>query len=312
MCGIFGLLSKGPPLGSGMGRTVLTMLEALACRGPDSVGAAVINHRQSGDDGVWSVRISPADERPLAELAGLGELIEYEDEPWERSGDTLRFDFRPAPGVSVSDLEKRLGARRGGLEVLSLGRNLDLIKRVGPPSGLESAYSLTTWSGCVAIGHTRMLTESRIDLSHSQPFWVHGVPDLATVHNGHVTNYHQLRRHFEQQGVAFYTDNDSEVIGVYLRSRLETGRGLVQAMTDSVEDLDGAYSYLIASAEGLGIVRDRYGFKPLMLAETDAFVAVATEEIALRRALPSDYRASEPPPGSVLFYPMTAAVSMPA
>ncbi len=80
-----------------MGRTVLTMLEALACRGPDSVGAAVIDPRQSGEDGVWSVRISPADEGPLAKLAGLGQLIEYEEEPWERSGDTLRFDFRPGP-----------------------------------------------------------------------------------------------------------------------------------------------------------------------------------------------------------------------
>ncbi len=112
--------------------------------------------------------------------------------------------------------------------------------------------------------------------------------------------------------MTFYTDNDSEVIGVYLRSRLESGRSLAQAMADSVEDLDGAYNYLVASAEGLGIVRDRYGFKPLMLAETDEFVAVATEEIALRRALPSDYRAIEPPPGSVLFYPMIAAVASPA
>ena len=68
-----------------------------------------------------------------------------------------------------------------------------------------------------------MSTESRIDLSHSQPFWVHGVLDLATVHNGHVTNYHQFRRRYEQQGVIFYTDNDSEVIGVYLRDRMNAG-----------------------------------------------------------------------------------------
>ena len=149
-----------------------------------------------------------------------------------------------------------------------------------------------------------MSTESRIDLSHSQPFWVHGVPDLATVHNGHVTNYHQLRRHYEQRGATFYTDNDSEVIGVYLRARMEQGRSLPEAMADSISDLDGAFSYLVASPEGLGIVRDRFGFKPLMLAETDDFVAVATEEIALRRALPGDYRVVEPPPGSALFFPL--------
>jgi asparagine synthetase B (glutamine-hydrolysing) len=292
-------MSKTRPLEDAMGQTILTMLEALACRGPDSVGAAIIRNGKRSADGIWSVRIAPDEEGPLANLGELGEVVGC----WDRCGGTLHIDFRPATGVSASDLERGLGAHRGGVEVLSLGRRLDLIKRVGPPSGLESTYDLTSWRGQVAVGHTRMSTESRIDLSHSQPFWVHGVPDLATVHNGHVTNYHQLRRRFEQRGATFYTDNDSEVIGVYLRSRLDQGRSLTQAMADSVADLDGAYSYLVAAPDGLGIVRDRFGFKPLMLAETDDFVAVATEEIALRRALPGDYRVDEPPPGAVLFFP---------
>jgi glutamine phosphoribosylpyrophosphate amidotransferase len=152
-----------------------------------------------------------------------------------------------------------------------------------------------------------MSTESRIDLSHSQPFWAHGTLDIASVHNGHITNYHQLRRRYEQQGVTFYTDNDSEVIGVYLRDRLERGRTLPEALGDSLADLDGAYNYLVAAPEGLGIVRDRFGFKPLVVVETEEFVAAATEEIALRRALPGDYRVSEPPIGRALFYPLTAA-----
>ena len=151
-----------------------------------------------------------------------------------------------------------------------------------------------------------MCTESRIDLSHSQPFWVHGVPDLATVHNGHITNYHQLRRRFEQRGVTFYTDNDSEVIGVYLRARMERGRSLPEAMADSIRDLDGSFCYLVASSEGLGVVRDRFGFKPMMLAETDEFVAAATEEIALRRAFPRRLPVSRAAPGSALFFPLTS------
>ncbi|HKI19618.1 MAG TPA: glutamine phosphoribosylpyrophosphate amidotransferase, partial [Isosphaeraceae bacterium] len=221
-------------------------------------------------------------------------------------GNTLQFGFAPEPGLTVEELERGLGARRGGLEVLSLGRRLDLVKQVGSPTALEAAFAVSTWQGPLAIGHTRMSTESRIDLSHSQPFWVHGVSDLATVHNGHVTNYHQLRRRFEQQGTNFYTDNDSEVIGVYLRSRMEQGQSLAGAMADSIQELDGAFSYLVASVEGLGIVRDRFGFKPLVLAETEEFVAVATEEVALRRALTADFRASEPPPGFARLYPLVA------
>src|SRR5205085_2928609 len=120
------------------------------------------------------------------------------------------------------------------------------------------------------------------------------------------TNNQQLRRRYQQRGTTFYTDNDSEVIGVYLRDRMEQGRSLAEAMADSLVDLDGSYNYLVASPEGLGIVRDRHGFKPLMLVETDDFVAVATEEIALRRALPLDYRVVEPPPATARFYPMAA------
>src|SRR5262249_8406072 len=157
----------------------------------------------------WSVRVAQAATGILDRVAGLGDIVEVGTD-----GDaSLRFAFRPHDGVTADDLERVLGSCRGGTEVLSLGRRLDLIKRGGGPDGLESVYHLSGWNGPLAIGHTRMSTESRIDLSHSQPFWVHGVPDLATVHNGHVTNYHRLRRQYEQQGATFYTDNDSEVIG---------------------------------------------------------------------------------------------------
>jgi methylamine---glutamate N-methyltransferase subunit A len=307
MCGIVGYLDKRSRRSVPSGRLMLLMLEALACRGPDSAGVALLQDApepRPGDDG-WIVRVGPDDlsERTpdLKSLAELGRV-----EAAERHTGSLRFRFDPAPGVTATDLETALGARRGGLEVLSMGRRLDLVKQVGSPSQLEAAYGVSGWSGPLAIGHTRMSTESRIDLSHSQPFWAHGVLDLATVHNGHVTNYHRLRRHYEQLGVIFYTDNDSEVIGVYLRDRLEQGRTLPEALSDSLADLDGAYNYLVATSEGLGIVRDRFGFKPLVIAETDAFVAVATEEIALRRALPGTYRVAEPPIGVALFYPLPA------
>ena len=305
MCGIVGYLDKRGRRAVPTGRLILMMLEALACRGPDSAGVALLHDMPEPGDEAWTLRIAPGgvlEPAPvLARLDALGRV-----EAAEPHADSLRCRFHPAPGVTAADVETALGARRGGLEVLSMGTRLDLVKQVGSPAQLEGAYGVSAWCGPLAIGHTRMSTESRIDLSHSQPFWAHGVLDLATVHNGHVTNYHRLRRHYEQQGVTFYTDNDSEVIGVYLRDRLERGRTLPEAMADSLADLDGAYNYLVAAPEGLGIVRDRFGFKPLVVAETDAFVAVATEEIALRRALPGTYRALEPAIGVALFYPLPA------
>jgi glutamine phosphoribosylpyrophosphate amidotransferase len=305
MCGIVGYQDKADRGEFPIGRVVLSMLEALACRGPDSAGIAAIGPEPPGLGQIWSVRMTPGNTQAILRLVQAGTIVSDSAVDSQTSqGGTLQFRFKPEPGVTVDEFERIWGVRRAGLEVLSLGRRLDLVKQVGSPTELEAGFAVSTWCGPLAIGHTRMSTESRIDLSHSQPFWVHGAADLATVHNGHVTNYHQLRRRFEQEGIIFYTDNDSEVIGVYLRSRMDSGRSLAEAMADSVRDLDGAFSYLVASVEGLGIVRDRFGFKPLVLAETDEFVAAATEEVALRRALKADFHAAEPPPGFARLFPV--------
>src|SRR5205085_7298985 len=170
-------------------------------------------------------------------------------------------------------LEQAIHRRLPEAEILCLGRQLNLAKQVGSPDRLEKTYHVSRWTGTHGIGHTRLSTESRVDLSHSQPFWAHGVPDLVTVHNGHVTNYHKLRRRYEQRGYHFFTENDSEVIGVYLRDRLATGMSLEDALRSSLDDFDGSFCYLAATSDRLAYVRDRYGFKPLIVAETPEFVA---------------------------------------
>jgi glutamine phosphoribosylpyrophosphate amidotransferase len=193
-----------------------------------------------------------------------------------------------------------------GTEVVSGGHQLEIIKQVGSPEHLEVEFHISGRVGSHGIGHTRLSTESRVDLSHSQPFWAHGVPDLATVHNGHITNYHKLRRQYEQRGYEFFTENDSEVIGIYLRDRLAAGLSLEDALRSSLDDFDGSFSYLAAWDGGLAYVKDRFGFKPLVVAETDAFVAIATEEIALRQALGNDFAAREPAPGTMKVWPVPA------
>jgi glutamate synthase domain-containing protein 1 len=215
----------------------------------------------------------------------------------ERLGAYLRLELEAV--AELAHLEDRLLEAVPGTEVISLGRSVELCKQVGSPGQLEQAYAISKKTGTHGIGHTRLSTESRVDLSHSQPFWAHGVPDLATVHNGHITNYHKLRRLYEQKGYRFFTENDSEVIGIYLRDRMAAGLSLADALRSSLDDFDGSFSYLAATGDCLAYVRDSYGFKPLVVAETEAFVAIATEEIALRQALGRDFAACEPPPGTM-------------
>jgi len=296
MCGIVGFLDKRPGANHPVGRTLLAMLQALSCRGPDSAGIALFGpSRQS-----WIAqiklpeRLPPAQSVPaiLAVLEESGPVVEC-----EQRGAYLRVVI-PALG-EASQLEQRLTRRVAGVEVVSLGRSLEIVKQVGSPVQLDQSYGVADRVGSHAIGHTRLSTESKVDLSHSQPFWAHGVPDLATVHNGHITNYHKLRRRYEQQGQRFYTENDSEVIGIYLRDRMARGMGLVDALRSSLDDFDGSFCYLAASGDCLAYVKDRFGFKPLMLAETERFVAIATEEMALRQALGRDFVAVEPAPGTM-------------
>jgi glutamate synthase domain-containing protein 1 len=303
MCGIVGFLDRRGGAERPVGRTVLAMLQALSCRGPDSAGVALFDVR-----GAWHLRVSvpagvsaDAAARLLREL-GVAVSHDY--------GNGV-YDGLLASGAAAESVEGQVQQRLPGTEVICLGRSLNLFKQVGSPEQLEVTYAVGGLTGSHGIGHTRLSTESRVDLSHSQPFWAHGVPDLATVHNGHITNYHKLRRQYEQRGHRFFTENDSEVIGVYLRDRLSKGLSLVDALRSSLDDFDGSFSYLAAWPEGLAYVRDRFGFKPLVVAETDDFVAIATEEVALRRALGNAFVAGEAAPGTMRLWPVEPAVSTP-
>ncbi len=309
MCGIVGYLDKRGGAERPVGRTLLAMLEALACRGPDSAGVAVFGPPQPA----WVLRLAlPGDflaatgvRQTLDRLSGHGHVVRHEFD-----GDYARLELKETL-ATAADAERWVNEKLPRTEIVSLGRQLEIVKQVGSPQQLEATYGIGELPGSHGIGHTRLSTESRVDLSHSQPFWAHGVPDLATVHNGHITNYHKLRRRYEQRGQRFFTENDSEVIGVYLRDRLAAGLCLEDALRSSLDDFDGSFCYLAASGDRLAYVRDRYGFKPLVVAETDDFVAIATEEIALRRALGDNFAAREPAPGTMRVWSVPSPVGVP-
>ncbi len=296
MCGIVGYLDK---TGSeaGLGKVVLKMLEPLALRGPDSTGVALF---QSPRDGALSLNISlgsngSSDEKRTRVIDTLEEDGVLRDQDSTSGLLQLTLDDE---GSSI-ELERRIEALDDQIEVISIGRCLEVLKQVGSPSDLDSTYDVSEMTGTHGIGHTRMSTESKVDLSHSQPFWAHGCPDLAIAHNGHITNYHELRRHYQQEGNRFYTENDSEVIGIYIGNRLSEGMTLEEALTASISDLDGSFSYVASTSNDIGFARDPFAFKPLLFSETDEFVAIATEEIAIRSAFSGNFEASEAPAGEV-------------
>ncbi|MBI4220466.1 MAG: glutamine phosphoribosylpyrophosphate amidotransferase [Chloroflexi bacterium] len=268
------------------------MLEALGQRGPDSAGLALFGPGSPRFE-VCRIRLPEDRDQEEASAEALARLT-----PVSRvrrhslSGGMVRVELeRTAP---TADFCQQIETRESGLEIVSLGRHLELVKQVGAPSNVSRVFDAPGFIGSHGIGHTRLSTESRVDLSHSQPFWARGVPDLATVHNGHITNYDRLRRRYEQQGVRFFTENDSEVIGLYLADQLGRGRSLEQAIAASLQDLDGSFTYLVATPDMLGYARDPFALKPLITVETDSYIAIANEEIAIRSALGNAGTAHEP------------------
>ena len=301
MCGIVGFFDKsGGP--ASVGATALAMLSTLSCRGPDSAGIAFWG--QEADGLVVRVKLgegmdTTARRREIVRRASrLGRARVS-----AAGGSLLRLQVAKADPTALATAIEDIAP---DVEVVSMGRRLEIVKQVGAPQSLDRDFGIGKILGSHALGHTRLSTESRVDLSHSQPFWAHGVPDLAIVHNGHITNYHQLRRRYEQEGVRFYTENDSEIIGVYLARKLRGGASLDEALRDSVSELDGSFSYLAATADQFGFARDPFCLKPLIVAETDRVVAVANEEIALAASLPKGYRAREVGAGAVGLWQLSA------
>jgi methylamine---glutamate N-methyltransferase subunit A len=293
MCGIAGFLDKTRDnRNSSIGRILITMLEGLACRGPDSTGVALFG---SSADQQAVLRVKLGNEEDCSALIRtLTKLLDshcggrYD---FSNNGNSARLVVEGV--VDLPALTGCIEALDKEIEVVSMGRSLEIIKQVGSPSNLQQSYGVSRLRGTHAIGHTRLSTESKVDLSHSQPFGSHQLPDLAIVHNGHITNYHQLRRVYEQRKVRFFTENDSEVVAIYLADQINKGRALKEALEAMLRELDGSYSCLVATGSQFGFVKDPFALKPLLWAETESFVALANEEIAIRSALPGAYDVRE-------------------
>jgi glutamate synthase domain-containing protein 1 len=292
MCGIAGYLSR-TTTDAAVGGTLLDMLDGLGRRGPDSAGVAIVRGDPADAEVCW-IRQPVSDVGPGGLERALSARLERVASvaAMERHGDLLRVEL--IRHADVPALCAAIEVPGEEIEVVSLGRHLELVKEVGAPIALQREYGVRAMRGSHGIGHTRLSTESRVDLSHSQPFWARGVPDLATVHNGHITNYHRLRRIYEQRGVRFFTENDSEVIGIYLADQLSRGRTLEQALANSLDDLDGSFTYLVVTPDAIAYARDPFALKPLITVETDDYVAIANEELAIRSALGSAGVAHEP------------------
>jgi glutamate synthase domain-containing protein 1 len=293
MCGIAGLYTKSAALREHLGMHLADMLEQLSDRGPDSAGVAF--YRDPAPSGWCKVSLhSPAS---VPDWEGLGVELAAS------FGDVSAPQVRATHAVFVIAAEAEeaqawLAERHPELTPMSAGRSIEIYKEAGLPTRFVQRFGLHEIAGSHALGHTRMATESRVTTEHSHPFST-GL-DLCLVHNGSLSNHNRLRRSLAREGIRFRTDCDSEVAAGYLTWRMREGASLEQALEGCLEDLDGFYTFAVGTADGFAVLRDPIACKPAVMAETDEWVAMASEYRAIA-VLPGaeDAVTWEPAPGHV-------------
>src|ERR687897_3057007 len=180
--------------------------------------------------------------------------------------------------------------------------SLEIVKDLGDAESVSRQYGLDGFEGTHAIGHVRMATESDVDISGAHPYWAYPFKDVAVVHNGQLTNYHQWKRRLERSGHRFQSECDSEIIAVYLAEKMSEGADLEQAMQQSLEELDGVFTYICVTEDALGMAKDELAAKPLVLYEADDMVALASEEIAIRAVVDREIDTYDPFEGEVMVW----------
>ena len=183
-----------------------------------------------------------------------------------------------------------------GAEILSLGHALELDQGSGRcRPWWRASMSLRKFKGTHAIGHTRMATESDVDIRSAHPYWAYPINDIAVVHNGQLTNYWAMRREFERRGHRFMSNCDSELLAVYTADNLEQGATLEDSLqANRSRSIDGVFTYLVATKDQLGMAKDTMAAKPMVLYESDKLVALASEEVAIRSVFPHEIDTSDP------------------
>jgi amidophosphoribosyltransferase len=270
MCGIVGLLVKKPALREHLGELMLPMLIGMTERGPDSAGMAVFTEPVSGE------------KRKLSLYAGAQAVN------WETLRATLaaalntdaKIDVKQNHAVLTSSaapgaVKAWLKAHQPGITVLSAGRAIDLYKDLGLPAEVAQRYDFAHLTGTHLVGHTRMATESAVTVENAHPYTAG--EDWCLVHNGSLSNPYQLRRELEPLGIEFDGDCDTEAACRYLEWRMREGDDLETAIERGFTAFDGFYTFLMGTRDKLALVRDPFACKPAIVAETDDYVAIASE-----------------------------------
>jgi methylamine---glutamate N-methyltransferase subunit A len=269
MCGIVGLLLKKPSWDGRLGELLVPMLVGMTDRGSDSAGLAV-----------FATVPTVATKLSLFQLHGATDWGAFMRSlnaalPGEHGLHDSGRHAVLSTRADIAAVKQHIAAACPGVVILSQGHRIDLYKDIGTPAAIAARYGFAKLTGSHAVGHTRMATESAVTPAHAHPFTAG--EDFCLVHNGSLSNPHLVRRKLEPLGIHFDTDNDTEAACRFLEWRMREGDSIESAIDKGLVELDGFFTFLIGTQNGLSLVRDPFACKPAIVAETDDYVAVSSE-----------------------------------
>ena len=296
MCGIVGLFLKDRTLDQQLGHLLSQMLITMSDRGPDSAGIAIYGEPSKEESKITVQSSNHSEDFDVLENI-------YEQEAW----DNVRLSRKDNHAVITTDtvhlknILTYINDHMSNLRIMSIGNSVEIYKETGLPAEVIKRFSIDHMSGTHGIGHTRMATESAVTTLGAHPFSTG--PDQCLVHNGSLSNHNNLRRDLIRDGINIETDNDSEIAAAYLTNRMAKGISLRNALEESLNDLDGFFTFVVGTKQGFGVLRDPIACKPAVMAETEKFVAFGSEYRALVD-LPGIETAHiwEPEPATVYFW----------
>jgi methylamine---glutamate N-methyltransferase subunit A len=309
VCGIAGIIYKNGNGAHRIGRDMTAMLQSMKHRGPDSTGYAL--YRAPAQELIIRVKLADSTAPRDLDFADAVRRRRREVEARLRSAGAKVLstdeinEYTFSANVEYHGELKRLADHIESVpqaEVLSLGHSLEIVKDLGDAKTVSGQYELDDYFGSHGIGHVRMATESDVDIANAHPYWAYPFSDVAVVHNGQLTNYHQWRRRLEAKGHRFASMCDSEIIAVYLADRMAEGDSLEEAMNRSLQDLDGVFTYVCVTEDALGVAKDELAAKPLVLYEGEDMVALASEEMAIRAVIDREIETYDPYESTVMVW----------
>lgn len=157
------------------------------------------------------------------------------------------------------------------------------IKGCGLVTEVFNEEKLSTLKGSMAIGHVRYTTAGGGGLENIQPFlFRHNTGDFAMAHNGNIVNSSLLRTYLENKGSLFQSTSDSEILAHLIKKETRYhDRPRIYSIIDALNMLEGAFAFLIMTANRIYACRDKYGLRPLSIGRLGEGWVVSSETCAL-------------------------------